>query len=783
MNMIKKWFKTRADIPLIIIMLISAFLNGYNIWQDKYVNTYYTTAVASMLQSFHNFFFASLDSAGSVTVDKPPVVFWIQTLSAYIFGLHGWSVILPQALAQVGSVLLIYLLVKPSFGTLAARLAAFAMATTPIAVAVSRTNNIDAMLVFTLLLATWLLFRGLKNSKTGLILAAFAVVGVAFNEKMLQAYMIVPALGLFYLLASKFNWKRKAITLAGSAVVLLIVSLSWAVIVDSTPADERPYMGSSGTNSVLNLAFGYNGLSRLTGDQGTGGNRGGQRSEQNNNVATNSNNTNTDQIQTTPSSNSTTTTDDSGANNMTAGGPGAGGQMPPGGFGGNGQGAPGGDGQGGPGGGPGGNSGGGMFGTGEKGPLRLFQSSLSGQASWLLPFVIIASIGLLAGIRRRNITQKYKEVIFWLAWLIPVASFFSVAGFFHHYYLIMLAPPIAALFGAGFVELWQQYRERSNWLSWLLPVAVLATSVFSWFILQNYNDTIGSGWSIAVLILGIIGTALLVVARMKSEKFTRYAIIASVLAMFIGPVYWALTPIVYGGNSMIPQAGPTQFGGGGGGMTGRNDGNRGSGFNGQQAEGIQANNQNNNADNSSSDGNTSSTQTSTDTEQRSSTRSRGMGGPNGSQSLDQKTLSYLQKNNTGETYLFAASNYSTAAPYLIEAGQKVIIMNGFVSSDPVYTVDKIKALVESGQVKYFMISGGGGGPDGGNSEVNAWIKEHGKVIPTDVWKTTTEETSTAVKATDSGNDATNSNASAQDGQGGPGGDERGGSGTLYEITL
>ncbi|MGW8959749.1 glycosyltransferase family 39 protein [Paenibacillus sp. NPDC055715] len=705
--MIKKWFRSRADVPLIITMLISAILNGYNIWQDKYANTYYTTAVASMLQSLHNFFFASLDSAGSVTIDKPPVVFWIQTVSAYIFGLHGWSVILPQALAQVGSVLLIYLLVKPSFGTMAARLAAFAMATTPVAVAVSRTNNIDAMLVFTLLLATWLLFRGIRNYKMGLILWAFTVVGIAFNEKMLQAYMIVPALGLFYLLASKFNWKRKAITLAAAAVVLMAVSLSWAVVVDSTPADQRPYMGSSGTNSVLNLAFGYNGLSRLTGDRGTGGGAGGQRSEWRKSASTNSD-THWSQAQTDTSSDSTTTT-----------GGRAGGQMPPGGFGGNGQG-----GQGGPG-------GGGMFGTGEKGPLRLFQSSLSGQASWLLPFAMIASIGLLASIRRRNITQKHKEVIFWLAWLIPVAAFFSVAGFFHQYYLIMLAPPIAALFGAGFVELWEQYRERSGWLSWLLPAAVLATSVFGWFVLQNYNDTIGSGWSIAVLILGIIGTALLVVARLKSEKLTRYAIIASVLAIFIGPVYWALTPITYGLNSMIPQAGPTQFGGkGGGGMPRGNFGNR------------------------------------------------------GQQSLDQKTLSYLQKHNTGETYLFAASNYSTAAPYLIEAGQKVIIMNGFVSSDPVYTVDKIKALVESGQVKYFMISGGGvGEPDSGNSEVTAWIKEHGKVISTDEWKTTTGKTSTHAEASDSGSDITNSNSNAQHGQGRPGRDERGGSGTLYEITL
>lgn len=91
--------KSRIDVPLIIIVLLAAFLNGYNIWTDRYANTYYTTAVASMLQNSHNFFYGSLDSAGSVTVDKPPLTFWIQTLSAYIFGLHGWSVILPQALA------------------------------------------------------------------------------------------------------------------------------------------------------------------------------------------------------------------------------------------------------------------------------------------------------------------------------------------------------------------------------------------------------------------------------------------------------------------------------------------------------------------------------------------------------------------------------------------------------------------------------------------------------------------------------------------------------------
>ena len=104
--MFSKW-KSRLDVPLILIVLLSAILNGYNIWTDKYVNSYYTSAVASMLQSFHNFFFASFDPGGYVTVDKPPVTFWIQTISAYIFGLHGWSVILPQALSGIGSVILI----------------------------------------------------------------------------------------------------------------------------------------------------------------------------------------------------------------------------------------------------------------------------------------------------------------------------------------------------------------------------------------------------------------------------------------------------------------------------------------------------------------------------------------------------------------------------------------------------------------------------------------------------------------------------------------------------
>lgn len=434
--MIRPKLGQRFDMILIGIAGLSAFLNIYGIWNDQYANTYYTAAVTSMLQSFHNFFYASFDPAGFIAVDKPPAAFWVQTLFAYIFGVHGWSVILPQALAGAGSVLLMYYLIRPTFGKTAARLAGLVMACTPIAVAVSRTNNIDSLLVFTLLLATWMLFRGIRNQRLSWVLGAFAMIGVGFNEKMLQAYMAVPAFYLFYLLAFKCRWKKKLAILAAATAIMVGVSLSWAVVVDSIPKENRPYIGSSQTNSVLELALGYNGISRLAGEPGPNG--GGP-----------SNTRQTQNYGSMAPGGSTTEglyPNDNGSpgysGNGTAGQmPGPGGDGPQGKMAGPGGGGPPGQG----GGGPPGRGGGGMFGTGQAGPLRLFQTELSGQVSWLLPFVAFACVGLLAGLRlRKPLTGKQNESLFWLAWLIPAMAFFSVAGFFHQYYLIMLAPPIAA---------------------------------------------------------------------------------------------------------------------------------------------------------------------------------------------------------------------------------------------------------------------------------------------------------------------------------------------------
>lgn len=749
------WFrKICSDKILLLIVLLASFLNLYGIWNDQYANTYYTTAVASMMENFHNFFYGSLDSAGSVTVDKPPVTFWIQTISAYIFGLHGWSVILPQALAGIGSVLLVYSLVKPTFGQASARIAALVMALMPVAVAVSRTNNIDSMLVFTLLLAAWLLFKGVRKNSVGCMLGAFALVGVGFNMKMLQAYMVLPAFYLFYVIAAKVNWKRKLATLAGSTAVLVAVSLSWAVTVDSISKDKRPYIGSSQTNSVLELAFGYNGVSRLTGNQGNGGGGGmppGVNGINQGNPAGigNDANTGTDgsaQTGTNPSTanpangsqpaaNSSTTnqqTSDPSGTPSASGGINQDGRRSW-----NGQGQP----PFGDGGMEGRNGGGGMggsFGTGTPGALRLFQTELSGQASWLLPFVLFGFIALFAGIRRNNITLKHKEGLFWLAWLGPAMVFFSIAGFFHHYYLIMLAPPIAALAGAGFTALWNSYREREGWQSWMLPTAIVITSAFQYYIVQAFDSTIGAGWSILIGISGIAAAGLLVFIRRQERTWKYAAAAAGIMVLLMGPAYWALTPITYGLNSMIPQAGPGTANGMGGGMGfPGNDGGPG----GMTPPGMNSPTQT--ADNSSSRSRTGS--------------SRGRE----SQQVDAKLLAYLKKNNTDQEYLFATTNYGTAAPYMIDEGERVIIMGGFSGSDPVYTTDKLEALVKGNKVKYFLVGGGMGGR-GGSSELTTWIKEHGTEIPSSEWG----GTSTATQA-DSGMM-----------QGGPEGNM-----TLYEVTI
>src|SRR5438067_6822688 len=246
----KRWF-ARHRFALGGILLISIVMNFYQLGKNGF-GSYYPAAVLSMMDNWHNFFFAAYDPGGFVSIDKPPVGFWLEVASAKIFGFNSVSILLPQALAGVLSVLLLYHLVRRHFGVVAGLLAALALALNPISILTNRNVTIDSTLTLVLLLGAWT------------VLTAF-IVGIGFNIKTLEAYLVVPAYGLLYLLAAPHRLRKRIGHLALAGVLLLAISLSWVVAVDLTPASQRPYVGSTQDNSELSLALGYNGIQRLLG--------------------------------------------------------------------------------------------------------------------------------------------------------------------------------------------------------------------------------------------------------------------------------------------------------------------------------------------------------------------------------------------------------------------------------------------------------------------------------------------------------------------------------------
>lgn len=240
------------------MLLVAAALRLVRLDDNGVGTAYYAAGVRSMLQGVGLFFYNSFDPAGFISLDKPPVAFWIQTAFALVLGYSGWAIHLPQALSGIASVALLYRLVRP-LGVPAAIIAALLLAIMPIAVAIDRSNNTDSWLIFFLLLAARTALRGRGLS----LVVAMALLGLAFNTKMLAALVCGPALLAGWLLAGTLNWRQRLGWMTAAAVTLAIVSLSWAVAFDLTPKVQRPYAGSSHDNSMLELIIMHNGLERF----------------------------------------------------------------------------------------------------------------------------------------------------------------------------------------------------------------------------------------------------------------------------------------------------------------------------------------------------------------------------------------------------------------------------------------------------------------------------------------------------------------------------------------
>jgi 4-amino-4-deoxy-L-arabinose transferase-like glycosyltransferase len=220
-------------------------------------------------------FFGSLDSSSFITVDKPPASLWVMVLSGRIFGFSSWSMLVPQALEGVAAVALLYAGVKRWFGAGAGLLAGALLAITPVAALMFRFNNPDALLVCLLVAGAYCLTRALEGASTRWVVAAGTMIGFAFLAKMMQAFLVLPAFGLVYLVAAPTGLRRRVLQMLAGTAAIVVSAGWWVAIVALWPVGSRPLIDGSPDNSILNLIVGYNGLGRIFGASGPGGGGGG----------------------------------------------------------------------------------------------------------------------------------------------------------------------------------------------------------------------------------------------------------------------------------------------------------------------------------------------------------------------------------------------------------------------------------------------------------------------------------------------------------------------------
>ncbi len=256
-----------------LLWLVAVLAGGLSFWgltRNGYANTYYAEAAQAASHSWQAWLTNALDTSGSISLDKGPLSNMLMGLSGRLFGFSSFSMLLPEALAGVASVLVLHNVVKRTMGHRAAILAALFLAVTPIFVAMSRFNNPDAILVLTGLGAAWGLVRALESGRTRHLVLCAAFVGLAFNVKMLEAYLIVPALGLAYLVAGRGRVRRRLAQLTAAGGAMAAVSFAWYGAMMLVPAADRPWVGDTVDNSWFTLIFGANGLSRVAGNTGGG---------------------------------------------------------------------------------------------------------------------------------------------------------------------------------------------------------------------------------------------------------------------------------------------------------------------------------------------------------------------------------------------------------------------------------------------------------------------------------------------------------------------------------
>ena len=704
---------------LIGIAAVAAFLYAWNITQAG-LAPFYSVAVKSMSESWKAFFYGAFDPKATITIDKLAGSFLPQALSARIFGFHPWSLALPQVIEGVISVLVMYRVVRRWAGVMPGLLAAALFTLTPIAASMFGHSMEDGALTLCLVLAADAYQRAVMEARLRSLIWSGVWVGLGFQAKMMQAWMILPALAIGYLIAAPAPLRRRIGQLSVAGVVMLAVSLSWIALYTFTPASDRPYVDGSTDNSAAAMVFGYNGLERfgisipgaVTSGPGVSAGRGGAGGGQ-----------------------------PSGTGPVLApGGTGSGtgssatGSSPPGGTG---TGSTG--------------TGGGAAATGApaafqrtagssfgQGWTKLLGSDYGPEIGWLYPLAILALIfGLLWTWRARRTDQVRAGFVMWGIWLLTVGLIFSkMSTIPHTAYMSSLAPPLAALSAAGLVMFWRYYRAGDA-RGWMLPVAVAAELAWAVFLWRDYGGFLP--WvRTAAIVAGVIAIVVMVMTKLTRRARGRLAtagLTVGVVAALAAPSAWAASVLDtrYGGSSFNASAGPAgamgggatvggaggapasgqasgqardefieRFGGDGGyrsgpGRYGRRTGDRG--FGGGGAGGI-------------------------------------LGSTTALSASERELYDYVSAHRDGASYLMAVSSWSEASPYILSTGQEVMPMGGFSGSVPEPTLARVKELVSSGQLRFFLLSGSGGAAGGGfggggttAQTIASWVQNACRTVP------------------------------------------------------
>ncbi len=615
---------------LAALLASTAVLYLWGLGESGWANSFYSAAAQAGSQSWSAFFFGASDAAGSITVDKTPLSLWPMALSVRIFGLSSWSILVPQALFGVASVALLTRAVRRTTGSGAAGLlAGAALALTPVAVLMFRFNNPDALLTLLLIGSAVTTLRAVEESRLPLgspvrwLALAGALVGLAFLTKMMQAFLVLPALAAAYALfaARPLLTRLGHLLLAAGAMVL--AGGWWIAIVELWPASSRPWIGGSQTNSILELTLGYNGWGRLTGDEV--------------------------------------------------------------------------------------GSVGGGSGWGETGLLRLFGSDLGGQAAWLLPAaLVLGAAGLWYARGDRRVSAA---LTVWLGWLLVTGLTFSLmAGIFHAYYTVALAPPIAALVGIGGWALW---RVRSTTATALLAVVVAATAVTAYVLLARTPEWLP--WlRYAVVVLGLASALLLLGRAWLPRRLAAVVVLTAVVASLAGPAAYAVQTAGTPQTGSIPSAGPTVAGGFGPGRAPRGGFPQG-GFQGGFPQGGPQGAPPGGALGPGGGG--------------------AVGGLLNTSSPSAEVTQLLLTHADAYTWVAATIGANSAAGFQLATERSVMAIGGFNGGDPSPALAEFQELVATGDIHYFIGSdddggfrgGPGGGPGGGSgsgSEIASWVAEN-----------------------------------------------------------